>query len=160
MSIILPYRDPLAAYSRRQRIALERPEEHDAHINFASNDPHKREIEVINDIQLVSILSVDLDDKPEWHARVGWMESKGYFVPLRAWLPWMEEPAQRVMSELIRLPRDVEPSDVRTCVRTHGRPSTIHKYIRLSRLERDYVDAIRAGMKPSIWFREPRRVLV
>lgn len=144
----------LSRYSRRQQIALERPEETERDIAFASNEPYKREVEVINDIQLVSILTVDLDDWPVWSARVGWMESKGYFVPLRAWLPWMEEPAQRVMSEMIALPREVDPNHVRTTVRTKGRPSTIHKFIRLSPEEREYVRGITGGLvRPTLRFR-------
>jgi hypothetical protein len=147
----------ISRYSRRQRIALERPEETERDVNFASNEPFKREVAVLNDIQLVSILTIDMDGGwPDWHARVGWMESKGYFVPLRAWQPWMEEPAQRVMSELISLPREVER--IRTTVRTHGRPSTIHKFIRLSPEEREFVRGITGGLvKPSLRFRDPRR---
>ncbi len=148
----------LSRYSRRQITALERPEETEPGINFASNEPFKREVEVHNAIQLVSILTVDLDDWPVFHARVGWMEAKGYFVPLRAWQPWMEEPAQRVMSELISLPREVDWKRIRTTVRTKGRPSTIHKFIKVSPEEREYVLGITGGVvRPSLWFREPRR---
>ncbi len=148
----------IGKYNRRQQIALERPEEHEAHLNFASNEPMKREVELHNDVQLVSVLTVDLDDKPEWHARVGWMESKGYFVPLRAWQPWMEQPAQRVLDEMISLPRDLDLNAVKTTVRTHGRPSTIHKFIRLSPEEREYMLGVAGGIvQPKLWFKEPRR---
>lgn len=168
MSLILPGSSEFEAalgrklfdigrYTRRQQIALERPEETERGINFASNEPHKREVEVHNDIQLVSILTVDLDDWPTWHARVGWMESKGYFVPLRGWQPWMEEPAQRVLSEMISLPREVEK--IGTAVRTHGRPSTVHKFIRVSPEEREYCLGVKGGIiQPKLWFKEPRKL--
>jgi len=148
----------VTGYSRRQVIALERPEQNDPLNNFASNEPFKREVEVHNGIQLVSILTVDVEGSRTywWHARVGWMEAKGYFVPLRGWQDWMVEPAQRVMLWLITLPRDIER--VYTDVQTDKRPSTIHKRIPLTPLERDYVDVVQSGtVEPSVWLRGPRR---
>lgn len=149
----------IGKYTRRQQLALERPEEHEAFLNFASNEPWKREVEVHEGVQLVSILTVDLDDKPEWHARVGWQEAKGYFVPLRAWTTWMEEPAQRVLDEMMALPRDVEAGAWKTTVRTAGRPSTIHKFLRLSGEEREYMLGVQGSIvQPRVWVKEPRRL--
>lgn len=132
----------LEGYSRRHLIALENPEERDPISWMASQSPHTRKVDVIaNRIQLVSILTVDLDSPPVWHARVGFMEAKDdFFVPIAMWTDKMEQAARKKLAELTRLPREVEKYI--DGVRPKARPTNIHVFIALSRLERDYMEVV------------------
>lgn len=140
----------LEGYSRRQMIALENPEERDPVSWMASQSPHTRKVDVVqNRIQLVSILTVDLDSPPVWHARVGFMEAKDdYFVPLRSWTDKMEQLARQKLAELTRLPREVEK--FMDGVRPKARPTNIHVFIPLSRIERDYMEVVSGAGAPRI----------
>lgn len=138
----------LEGYSRRQVVALENPEERDPISWMASQSPHTRKVEVVlKKLQLVSILTVDLDSPPVWHARVGFMEAKDdFFVPISMWTDKMEQAARGKLAELTRLPRDVEK--FMDGVRPKSRPTNIHVFVPLSRLERDYMEVVSGAGAP------------
>lgn len=151
-------------YSFRHTVAIERPEVRDPVNWFASSEVHKRKTRLVErdgvKLQLVSILTVDLDTPPVWHARVGYLQAAGadadYFLPLSTWTPELEQEARAELRELTALPREVE-----RCVfgqRPKGRASTLHCFIPLSRLEQDWLTAIQCGgASPIVRIKDPRR---
>lgn len=143
------------SYTRRQCLAIERPEERDPQNWMSSNDPFKREVRMIDHngtrIQLVSVLTVDLDDQPVWHGRVGFLqaggEDKDYFLPMRMWGIALEQEALRELNDLMRLPREVEKFT--QGIRPASRPTNLHRFIRLTELEKSWLLAVQSGgVKP------------
>lgn len=148
------------AYSRRQLIAIERADEHDR-AEQCSGDVFKREIEIVEvgkrKLQLVSTLHVNLDDMPEWDAAVSFLEGglSDHPVHQRAWTSEMWEAANRVMRELITLPREVY--GVKSKWKTRARPSEWHVIFPVTALERDWITAIRCGgIAPSVRALDPK----
>lgn len=147
-------------YTRRQSLAIERPAERDPENWMSVRDPFLRETRMVDhggtQIQLVSILTVDLDDQPVWHARVGFLQAHDsgagdgdFFLPLRMWTVDLEQAALRELNELTRLPREVEKFT--QGVRPAGRPTNVHRFIRLSELEKSWLLAVQCGgVKPSV----------
>lgn len=149
----------LSQYTRRQRWAIERPETRDARDWMSSNEVFKREVRMVTHdgvpLQLVSVLTVDLDDHPMLHARVGFLQAhstgtgKGdgdFYLPIRMWSSALEQEALRELNALTALPREVEKFT--QGVRPKARPSTIHRFIRLSSLEEDWMKAVQCGGAP------------
>ena len=155
---------PLSAqYSRRQLIAIDRPESKDRPDTFCSRDPHKRLVRIYphskTKLHLVTVLSIDLDDWPEWHATVGFLQPSGadadYFVPKRIWTEQMHQDATSEMRELCRMPYDDPP--YRTSWRPLGREAEWHVWWAVTPIVRDMVTAAQSGFyQPNIRIRDPK----
>jgi hypothetical protein len=155
---------PQPQYSRRQLIAIDRPEAKDRPDTFCTRDPHKRLVRIYRrgkdaTLHLVTALSIDLDDWPVWHATVGYLQPSGddadFFVPKRMWTEQMHQDATREMQELARMPYDDPP--YRTAWRTKERPAEWHVFWEVTPIVRDMVTAAQSGFyEPHIKISDPR----
>lgn len=151
-------------YSRRHRIALERPELHDRRDVGWTNDPHKRKVFMVEHakkkIQLVTALTVDLDDWPEWHASVMYLDEnpgaqRSFPIERRLWSDEMQQRAIGEMRKLMRLPYEVQ--GVLSRWATRDRPSEWHCYWKVLPVERDKIIAILCGtVQPTVYIKDPR----
>ena len=150
-------------YTRRQKIALDRPEHRPARDLHCTNDPHKRHVQLFqhgkSKLHLATSLSIILDDWPEWMATVGFIEPSGDWSDLkverRLWTDDMWQAAQAAMTDLTTMPYDQPP--VRSQWKTHSRPSELYVFWRVSPIERDMITASQSGFyEPMVKIRDPR----
>ena len=145
----------LEGYSRRQMIALENPEATTPVHPLASNDPHKRKMRLVdNKYQVISLLTVDPDSPWVWHGTVGVMQNDSFEAPIWMWSDEIEVVLRKELNEILRLPRPIERyMDAR---RPAGRPTSLHRFIPLTRREIDHLEIVDGGaVKRSIRLRGP-----
>lgn len=152
-------------YSRRQLLALQRPANAPpADNDYQSRDPFLREVRIVDHqgtpIQLVSILSVDLDSPVVWHGSVGFMQAHGidadYHLPFSTWTVELEQEALRELNRMMRLPREIEKFWQRP--RGQKRPTHLHRMIALDQDERDKLRLLSLSTTPLIQVRDPRKL--
>lgn len=151
----------LTKFSKRQRIALERLETKGHREPMLSKDPLTRETKVVQGFRVVSGLTVDDDQPMVWRAWVGLVDPKDviigrddYFVPLRMWPSWAAELCEMWIQQLLTLPRNIEK--VYQGLYPKGRPTTVHRMVRLDDDERRYVEDVKAKLlQPSVAAKDP-----
>lgn len=153
----------LLGYTRRQIIAMERPEIRPAKDLHCSNDPHKRRVEMYKHgkvtLHLCTSLWIAYADRSEWVATVGFIEPVGDFadhkVERRSWTEDMWQAARRELEALKKMPRDYV--EYKHYWRTKDRPSELYAIWDLSQREKDIVAASQSGFyQPIIHIRDPR----
>lgn len=165
----------IGGYSQRQTIALERPNYLDARVGgFIATDPHTKRVQAVADpnegiiaigtadraraknkhYQFGTILTVDMEDWPMWHAHCSFLDTvDDYLVPRAQWRDWMERKAAQEMRNL--LPGWCRESDAP--VRVDRQKYSFHVRCRVSQLERDYLEVVRqGGIDASIAIRDPQ----
>lgn len=142
----------IAGYSDRLTIAIENPEHRDPQNWFASNNPFTRQVRRFerdskNILQFVSVLTVDDDSPPVFHARVGFLEPVGEyadrFVPMRTWTDGMQRMAKEEIATLLTLPRP--DYSIASGVRPKGNASTLHGFVRLTQYEISWLRGVQEG---------------
>lgn len=160
--------NPRKVYSRRQQVALDRPEPYDR-AEFHTSDPFKRKVEMVEHagrkIQMVSALQINLDDWPEWDAWVGFLDNSSavdgvgdFFLERRLWTDDLWAKAKKVMGEMTAVPYEIER--FQEAWRTKTRPSVCHTLWKVSPLERDLITAVQGGgVAPMVKLRDPKRIV-
>ena len=156
------------AYTRRQRVALDRPEPYDR-AEFHTSDPFKRKVEMVDHagkrIQMVSALQINLDDWPEWDAWVGFLDNSStldgvgdYFLERRMWTEDLKDKAIGALLKMAAMPYEIEKW--RHHWETASRPSALHWLWKVTPLERDLITAVQGGgIAPMVKLRDPKRLV-
>lgn len=167
-----------ADYTPRQRIALERPNFEDARVSgFISKDPQTKRVRAVADptgiilpigtpgrekaknkhFQFGTILTVDMESWPVWHAHCSFLDTEDdRLVPRAQWRDWQETLAAQEMRNL--LPRWCRDAD--SPLKIDREKYSFHVRCRVSRMEWDYLTTVHeGGIAPSIAIKDPEIIV-
>lgn len=154
-----------AHYTPRQKIALDRPNYLDPRVQgFIANDPHTKRIQAVADptsggvlpigtpnrhkaknkhYQFGTILTIDMDSPPIWHAHCSYLDTvDDYLVPRDKWSEWMIVNAMQTLHGMLPNKRP----DFQEKVKLEKQKYSLHMRLPVSEMEKNYLDA-KDGMR-------------